>query len=165
MLKMKPANLDSDWLAAAQLLRRVTAHLNEIGSPLWAAQQVSVEGLKSSYKIEELYFILDLSDNVVGIVFLQDSDPYFWPEVQGLNSLFVHKLAIDPMHKSKGYGRTVIQLILAEAEIRRLQWVRLDCDDRQPLHAFYQANRFKLVDIKRMQQFMVARYELPTSCI
>jgi len=166
MLKIKKANLECDWLVAAQLLHRVIAHLNEIGCPLWAAQQVSIEGLKSFYKIDELYFILDFSDSVVGVVFLQDYDPYFWPEVQLLDSLFVHKLALDPLYQGKDYGRDIIQLIVAEAERRRLQWVRLDCDDRQPLHLFYQLNGFKLVDVKPMQQFMVARYELPTShCI
>lgn len=161
MLKIKQANLDNDWVAASQMLQRVAAHLSEIECPLWTAQQVSVEGLKSSYKIDELHFILDFSESVVGVVFLQETDPYFWPEVQSSDSLFVHKLAINPVRKNKGYGRDIIKLIVAEAESRRLQWLRLDCDDRQPLHIFYQNNGFKLVDIKRMQQFMVARYELP----
>ena len=161
MLKIKQANVDKEWLTAAQLLQGVTAHLNEIQCPLWVEQQVSVQGLKSSYKIEELHFIVDLSGSTVGVVFLQDSDPCFWPELQSLDSLFVHKLAVAPAYKGRCYGRHIIQLIVAEAERRGLQWVRLDCDDREPLHLFYQNNGFKLVDIKRMQQFIVARYELP----
>ena len=42
-----------DWGTASEILRDVVKWLNQRGEPLWTEEQVSVEGLKSSYRLEE----------------------------------------------------------------------------------------------------------------
>jgi GNAT superfamily N-acetyltransferase len=158
---LSKASSDIGWSQASRLLRRVAAHLRELGCALWSEYQVSIEGLRANYALDELHFIADESDRVVGVVFLQISDPYFWPEITCPDMLFLHKLAIDPLYASNGYGAMAIGLIVAEAKRRGLQWIRLDCDDREPLHRFYASKGFQLVDIKMMGEYRVARYQLP----
>lgn len=160
MIKLRRAIAIEDWQETSELLQSAVRYLHSIHSPLWSEHQVSVEGLKAIYQLDELCFFVGDQDETLGVVFLQTADPYFWPEIAVGDSLFVHKLAIDPVHKGKGYGSAALQLIMREAKARHLRCVRLDCDDREPLHRFYTGNGFKLVDIKMLQEFRVARYEL-----
>ena len=159
MIHLQNVHSEPDWNSAAKLLHRVVIHLNSIGQSLWSFDQISVEGLVRSYKNNELYFLVDDDSDHIGVVFLQETDPLFWPELQENNSLFVHKLAIEPAQFGRDYGARALELIAQEARLRKLNWLRLDCDDREPLHKFYQTTGFGLVDFKQVQGFKVARYQ------
>jgi GNAT superfamily N-acetyltransferase len=159
-MKIEPAQSESDWYTASKLLLNVVEKLNKLDKPLWTEDQISIAGLKKSYKLNELYFLTE--SETIGVVFLQESDPFFWPEVVQNNSLFVHKLAIDPRFSGAKLGQKVLQLIFLEACNRGYDWVRLDCDDRPELHKFYSDSGFALVDIKNMEEFRVARYQRAT---
>ena len=158
---LEQAKTTEDWQAASELLLDVMRDLNRQNLTLWAEDQLTLDGLKLSYKNGELY--LAKNQGVLeGVVFLQEEDPYFWPELTTQDSLFLHKLAIHPTNKGLNKGAKLIKVAEQEAIKRGLTWLRLDCDDRKPLHKFYFENGFKLVDIKRMNKFMVARYEKQT---
>ncbi len=99
--------------------------------------QVSTQGLKESYSLEDLRFLM-LNDRRIGVIFLQEFHPMFWPEINENDSLFVHKLALDPTFQGKGNGIIAVSKVLRAADDRGLSWLRLDCDDRSELHRFYQ---------------------------
>jgi GNAT superfamily N-acetyltransferase len=161
-MTIQQARSEADWGRASEILLRVVERLNQIGKPLWTENQVSVAGLQRSYQLEELHFLT--SDSCcVGVVFLQESDTLFWPEVIDRDSLYLHKLAIDTPFSGKVNGASAIEAILREADKRALSWLRLDCDDRPELHRFYQACGFELVDIKQIESFQVARYQRLTN--
>ena len=151
----------NDWIQASQILTSVVERLNRLEKPLWTTHQVSIEGLKSSYQLHELHFLKD--DALLGVVFLQKSDPYFWPEKIESNSLYIHKLAILPERSGEQLGKRAIRAILEKARLAGIKWLRLDCDDRPELHRFYQDSGFNLVDIKQMEEFRVSRYQLLTN--
>lgn len=157
MINLQKAYSEEDWSSAAKLLHSVAMQLNSIGQSLWSFDQISVAGLRRSYQNNELYFLVD--GDPIGVVFLQTADPLFWPELQENNSLFIHKLALAPDRRGCNYGAQAIELIAQEAQRRQLKWLRLDCDDRAPLHRFYQATGFELVDYKQVQGFRGARYQ------
>lgn len=154
------AETEADWAKASEMLTRVVDHLNRLGQPLWTKEQVSVAGLQRSYQLDELYFLRE--SECVGVVFLQDADVFFWPEIIERDCLYIHKLAIDPPFVSLGLGPLAIDVIIQEACKKHLNWVRLDCDDRPALHRFYQSCGFNLVDAKEIGIFRVARYQLLT---
>lgn len=161
-MDLQQAKNESDWGDAAKLLLSTVERLDRLGKSLWTENQVSVDGLRSSYRLEELYF-LSLESRRVGLVFLQETDPLFWPEIIEKDTLFIHKLAIDPTFAGNDYGLLAVLTICHEAEVRGYDWVRLDCDDRPELHHFYKRCGFDLVDIKQIENFRVARHQLPTS--
>lgn len=152
------ATIERDWETASKLLVQVVDRLNSLKRPLWAKEQVSALGLQQSYQLEELHFLVE--NNLVGLVFLQESDPLFWPEITDQDSLYIHKLAIDPARTGEQLGQKALSAIIAEASKRGFHWVRLDCDDRPELHRFYQGNGFEMIDIKQLSDFRVARYKL-----
>ena len=78
-----------DWDTASEILMDVVQWFNNKGEPVWTEEEVSVEGLKSSYKIEES-FIAYHNNKPVACMFLQESDSYHWPEVQDNSSLLTH---------------------------------------------------------------------------
>ncbi|WP_428241147.1 GNAT family N-acetyltransferase [Gynuella sp.] len=134
--------------------------MDRTNKSLWTEEQVSVNGLKNSYKLSELFFIYE--SGLAGVVFLQNSDPFFWPEVTESDSLFIHKLAVLPARSGEQLGKEALNTITDYTKERGFKWVRLDCDDRPELHNFYKRSGFALVDIKQMGKFRVSRYQLLT---
>ena len=157
---LEPAKTIEDWQAASNLLIDVMENLNRQNFALWNESQLTLDGLTRQYKGGEL-FLAKSQGKLEGVVFLQEQDSYFWPELTGKDSLFLHKLAIHPTNKGLNKGAELITLAEQEAIKRGLAWLRLDCDDRKPLHNFYQKSEFNLVDITRMGSSIVARYEKP----
>jgi GNAT superfamily N-acetyltransferase len=160
-MNIKQAKNGAEWSKASEVLLRVVQRLNRLNKPLWTEDQVSVAGLQKSYRLEDLYFLEH--SGLAGVVFLQEADPLFWPEVVETDSLYVHKLAIDPSRMGAGLGILAIEAVVQEADDRGFRWVRLDCDDRPELHSFYQCCGFEMVDIKSIGIYRVARYQLLTS--
>jgi GNAT superfamily N-acetyltransferase len=150
-----------DWKTASNLLVQVVDRLNDLERSLWTKEQVSVASLQQSYQLEELHFLVE--DDLIGLVFLQDSDPLFWPEITNQDSLYIHKLAIDPTRAGEQLGEKALSAIILEASKRGFNWIRLDCDDRPELHRFYQDNGFEMIDKKQVGDFLVARYQLQIS--
>jgi GNAT superfamily N-acetyltransferase len=147
------------WEEASCLLREVRTRLESMGAVLWTEAQTTPARLAMDYPLEQLHFLEDNSMRI-GIVVLMDHDPLFWPELEPGAALFVHKLAIHPVHCGKGLGKIALDTIVEYAGKIGHEWVRLDCDDRPALHQFYQAYGFSLVDIKPVGPFVVGRYKL-----
>ena len=144
-MNLKQTASESDWKKASDILHSVVHRLQSIGRPLWATSQVSVEGLKKSYDLSERHFIVENGQSI-GVVFLQTSDPKFWPEVSDHKSQFFHKLAIHPIYSGNKKGNAAIQLIIDYATKNGFEWVRLDCEIRKELFTFQFFN-FSFVSI------------------
>ncbi len=149
-----------DWDTASEILMDVVKWLNQMGEPLWTEEQVSVEGLKSSYRIEES-LIAQQKNRPIGCMFLLESDPYFWPEIEDGSSLFLHKLAVLREFKGKGIGNQMLEWASQYAKRRGKSWLRLDCHGGRPkLRKLYESCGFSLVDRKPLGEFDSARYEI-----
>ncbi len=159
-MRIEQATSENDWNRASKILLDVVDRLDRLGKSLWTEKQVTVNSLKDSYKLNELFFLNE--SGLAGIVFLQESDPFFWPEVTEADSLFIHKLAVLPSRSGEQLGQKALSKIIELANEKGLKWVRLDCDDRPELHEFYTDSGFTLVDIRQVEEFRVSRYQLLT---
>ena len=149
-----------DWGTASEILMDVVKWLNQKGEPLWTEEQVSVEGLESSYRIEES-LIAQQRNKPIGCMFLLESDPYFWPEIEDGSSLVLHKLAVLREFKGKGIGNQMLEWASQYAKRRGKSWLRLDCHGGRPkLRKLYESCGFSLVDRKPLGEFDSARYEI-----
>jgi GNAT superfamily N-acetyltransferase len=157
-MKLVKSKSERCWNTASSILKEVVEWLEENNSALWNLEQVSVSSLKESYNIDELYFLEENGENI-GLVFLQESDELFWPEVEDRSTLFVHKLSLREEFKSKGYGMYAMNLIKEKARAQGALYIRLDCDVRQVLISFYSACGFTIVDYKKVLEYRVARLE------
>ena len=149
-----------DWGTASEILTDVVKRLNEKGEPLWTEEQVSDEGLKSSYRIEDS-FIAHQKNKPIGCMFLLESDSFFWPEIEADSSLFLHKLAVLPELQGKGIGNKMLEWASGYTKRQGKAWLRLDCHGGRPkLRQIYEAFGFRLVDRKPLGEFDSARYEI-----
>lgn len=158
-MKLIQATNPSAWGTASEILSSTVNRLNAMGTPLWTHEQISEEVLSNSYELKELYTLVQ-DDQSLGLVFLQDADTRSWPDVNDNVSLFVHKLTIDPAFCGQGHGAKALKLIVHLGQEMKKEWVRLDCDDREPLRRFYENNGFRLVDRKKIAGLNVVRYQM-----
>ena len=128
---------------------------------MWTEDEVSAEALQSSYRIEES-FIAYHENKPIACMFLQESDSYYWPEIQDDSSMFLHKLAVLRAFKGRGVSHQMLQWTSDYATRQGKSWLRLDCDGGRPkLRQVYESFGFSLVDRGRVGEFEdVARYEL-----
>ncbi len=158
-MKLIKATGSDDFEQASLILSAVAKSLEASGQPLWTQQQVSTAELKHSYPLTSLYF-LEQDFQQVGVVFLQDRDELFWPDLpENDSSLFIHKLALHPEYRGRQLGHRALKAIAQFAREHFFDTLRLDCHrGRQKLNAFYRNFGFEFIDRQTFQGFDVARY-------
>ncbi len=103
-----------------------------------------------------------------GTLKLQFSDPDFWPEIEGTDSAFIHRLAVRRRFAGKGVSTAMLDWVRARAKSMGLRYLRLDCDARRPkLRSFYEAHGYRYHSEIRVRSFLpgkptfdAARYEI-----
>ncbi|RYY73787.1 MAG: N-acetyltransferase [Gammaproteobacteria bacterium] len=156
---LNQASSDTYWDTAENILREVVIDLDVRSKKLWTLDQIDKSELKKVYKIDELFLLTD-NLNIFGIVFIQNRDPIFWPEVSQGDSIFLHKLAVRPQYRNQDLGFKILTYVVALAKRKKIKWLRLDCDVRPELKTYYENFGFTFVDEIRIEEFRVARYQL-----
>lgn len=147
MIEIKQADTN-DISVIESILLDALNWLNEMGQPLWKAEDVKWDALAKSYRIEEFY-IASLDSKPAGCFVLLDYDPFFWPDVKKSEALFIHKLAVTKAARKQGIGNALMDYSKEEAGRRHISSVRLDCHQhRDKLRAFYEKQGFVCVDEK-----------------
>lgn len=142
--------------------------LNEMEQPLWGAEEVTWDALSKNYKIGEFYIAYS-DGKPSGCMALVDYDPFFWPDIQKGESLFIHKLAVTKTARKSGVADTLMNHFKKQGEERRVNTLRLDTHAQRPkLRAFYERHGFVFVKVKvfkgdRHTAFYV--YTLPDSIL
>ena len=150
-----------DWSTSSEILMDAAEWLNARGEPLWTEEEVSVEGLKAAYRLEES-FIAHYKSQPIGCMFLRESDSVCWPEIQDNSSLFIYKLAVLRKFKGTGVAQQILQWASEYAQRQGKSWLRVAGPaDRPKLRQVYESLGFSLVDRGAIGEFEdVARYEL-----
>jgi GNAT superfamily N-acetyltransferase len=160
-MQLTRAKIENGWKLAEQILLQVIDHLDENGKSLWHKSQVAESALKKLYQLDELYFLRSESE-AYGMAFIQCQDSVVWPEIQEEDAYYLHKLAVLPKYRGCSYGYKIIDAALNLARLHGLRYLRLDCDPRPELMAFYEAYGFVFVSVISTEQCQVVKYEIPT---
>ncbi|MCL2518524.1 MAG: GNAT family N-acetyltransferase, partial [Oscillospiraceae bacterium] len=156
-IEIKQAAAEDIPVIEAILLDTVT-WLNEMGQPLWTAEEVTWERLSKSYQIEEFY-IAYLDGLPSGCMVIMDYDPFFWPDLKKGESLIVHKLAIVKNARKAGVADALMDFFKQQGTDRGIKTIRLDTDSTRPkLRAFYERHGFDYIETRVMGRFQVAFY-------
>jgi len=99
---------------------------------------------------------------IVGAIRFQLEDQLFWPDLDGRDSAFVHRLAVRRTHAGRGVSTELLQWAVDRARSLGKRCLRLDCDaDRTRLRALYERFGFRLHSYRQVGAYYVSRYELP----
>jgi Acetyltransferase (GNAT) domain len=151
---------EADLEPAALVLRSAALRLEAAGEALWNPASFAAVTLEPMFRAGELC-VATLEENVVGVMYLQERDATFWPDVGPDESLFIHKLAVDNAVCGRCVSTALLEFARAEVLTQGKRWLRLDCANRPKLRAVYERFGFQFRDSRVVNDFHVCRYELP----
>jgi GNAT superfamily N-acetyltransferase len=142
---------ESDISVIESLLLNTVNWLNEIGQPLWGADEIKWNALSKNYRIGDFYIAYS-DGQPAGCMALVDYDPFFWPDVKKGESLFVHKLAVTKTARKTGVADTLIGFFKEKGTAYGVKTLRLDTHALRPrLRAFYERHGFVCVKVKILE--------------
>jgi GNAT superfamily N-acetyltransferase len=124
-----------------------------------------VEGELEEHRVRAeagMFVVAEADGTVVGAIRFQLEDQLFWPDLDGRDSAFVHRLAVRRSHAGQGISTALMQWAMDRARSLGKRYLRLDCDaDRTRLRALYERFGFRLHSYRQVGAYYVSRYELP----
>jgi hypothetical protein len=95
---------EADAPIAAAILREVSEWLVSEGRKLWDPDEISDADVARRARACELVIGRE-GDEAVACMYLQRSDPLFWPEAKANDALYVHRLAVRRAFAGRGNAR------------------------------------------------------------
>lgn len=169
------AATEHDLATVSSILTEAGEWLRRNGKGMWRPDETAPEAIASQVR-DGLFFLALVDGAPLGALRFQLSDPKCWPDLDGDDSAFVHRLAVR--RAAAGTGLSAAMLAWAAARARSLgrDFLRLDCDPgRAALVALYERCGFRLhsvvtlgpeavhglgCDMPAHGDFLLARYEL-----
>jgi len=115
--------------------------LDEIGEPMWTAEQIQWEYLSKTFTVSDFY-IAYLDGVPAGCAALVDYVDY-WVDMTKGESLIINKLAVKRFAKGKGVSDAIISYAKTMCTDIGVSTLRLGCpQERLKLRALYERNGF-----------------------
>jgi GNAT superfamily N-acetyltransferase len=136
---------EADAPVAASILREVSEWLVARGRKLWDPDEISDEDVARHARAGELVIGRE-GDKAVACMYLQRSDPFFWPQANADEALYVHRLAVRRAFAGQGLAPEMLEWAATEARRLCLPFIRLDTELRPSLMSLYENAGFICVD-------------------
>jgi GNAT superfamily N-acetyltransferase len=108
------------------------------------------------------FFIAEVDGEPAGAVRFQLEDQLFWPDLQGDDSAFIHRLVVRRRYKGIGVSTTLMEWAVARARSMGKRFLRLDTDASRPkLRELYERFGFQFHSFREVGPYYVARYLYP----
>ena len=108
-----------------------------------------------------MFVVAEIEGQVVGALRFQLEDRLFWPDLEGSDSAFVHRLAVRREFAGRGVSTALLEWAMDRAHALGKRFLRLDCDaERGRLRDFYERFGFRLHSYRQVGAYYVSRYEL-----
>lgn len=149
----------------SSILLEAAQWLEAEGMPMWRPEFLRPDRVGPDIAAG-LFVLAREGAEPAGTFKFQLSDPIFWPELDGDDSAFVHRLAVRREFAGRGVSTAMLDWARERARSLGRSYLRLDCDARRPrLRAFYERNGFIHHSELRVmgeagQWFECARYEV-----
>lgn len=138
---------EADAAVAAAILREVSEWLITQGRKLWDPDEISDEDVARHARAGELVIGRE-REEPVACMYLQGSDPLFWPEAKSGDAFYVHRLAVRRAFAGRGFAREMLDWAVTVARRLGRPFVRLDTELRPSLLRLYEEADFVRVDAK-----------------
>jgi GNAT superfamily N-acetyltransferase len=108
-----------------------------------------------------MFVVAEVDGRMAGAMRFQLEDRLFWPDLDGVDSAFVHRLAVKRAFAGQGISTALLEWAVDRARTLGKRYLRLDCDaERSRLRAFYERFGFRLHSYRQVGSYFVSRYEL-----
>jgi GNAT superfamily N-acetyltransferase len=108
-----------------------------------------------------MFVVAEVDGRTAGAMRFQLEDRLFWPDLDGSDSAFVHRLAVKRAFSGQGISTALLEWAVSRARTLGKRYLRLDCDaERSRLRALYERFGFRLHSYRQVGSYYVSRYEL-----
>lgn len=150
---------------AGALVERLTEAASWVeqldGTTMWIEGELDRDLVRSEAEAGQ-FVVAELDGRIVGAMRFQLEDPLFWPDIEGSDSAFVHRLAVSRAHAGRGLSTELLQWAVDRARALGKSYLRLDCDaDRPRLRVLYERFGFRFHSFRQVGAYYVSRYEFP----
>jgi predicted N-acetyltransferase YhbS len=130
------------------------------GTIMWVEGELETARLRAEADAG-MFVVAEVDGRVAGAVRFQLEDRLFWPDLDGSESAFVHRLAVKRAFAGQGISTALLEWGVSRARTLGKRYLRLDCDaERSRLRAFYERFGFRLHSYRQVGSYYVSRYEL-----
>jgi len=130
------------------------------GTTMWVEGELEEQRGRSEAEAG-LFVVAEIDGQVVGAIRFQLEDRLFWPDLDGSDSAFVHRLAVRRANAGQGISTALLHWAVDRARSLGKRYLRLDCDaDRPRLRDLYERFGFRLHSYRQVGAYFVSRYEL-----
>lgn len=159
-LVIRPAT-GADAAAIVDVLKEAAQWVEALdGSTMWVEGELDASRVGAEVAAA-MFVVADRHGQVVGAMRFQLEDTLFWPDLEGDDSAFIHRLAVRRAHAGRGLSTGLLEWAVDRARALGKSYLRLDCDaERTRLRALYERFGFRLHSYRQVGAYYVARYEL-----
>jgi GNAT superfamily N-acetyltransferase len=130
------------------------------GTTMWVEGELEEPRIRAEAEAG-MFVVAAVEGEVVGAIRFQLEDRLFWPDLEGTDSAFVHRLAVRRANAGQGISTALLQWAADQARLLGKRYLRLDCDaDRTRLRALYERFGFRLHSYRQVGAYYVSRYQL-----
>jgi GNAT superfamily N-acetyltransferase len=130
------------------------------GTIMWVEGELEEDRIRAEVEAG-MFVVAEIGGHVAGALRFQREDRLFWPDLDGRDSAFVHRLAVRRAFAGQGVSTALLEWTVDRARALGKRYLRLDCDaERSRLRAFYERFGFRLHSYRQVGSYYVSRYEL-----
>lgn len=130
------------------------------GTTMWVEGELDEDRVRAE-AAAGMFVVAEGEEGIVGAMRFQLEDQLFWPDIDGRDSAFLHRLAVRRSQAGRGISSVLLQWGVDRARALGKRYLRLDCDaDRLRLRELYERFGFTWHSYRQVGAYYVARYEL-----
>ena len=130
------------------------------GTTMWVEGELDEHRIRSEVEAG-LFVVAEIDGHIAGAMRFQLEDRLFWPDLDGHDSAFAHRLAVRRGYAGQGISTALLRWAVERARSLGKRYLRLDCDaERSRLRALYERFGFRLHSFRQVGAYYVSRYEL-----
>jgi GNAT superfamily N-acetyltransferase len=151
----------ADMRVIAEILTEAAKWVEELdGTIMWVEGELEEPRVRAEADAG-MFVLAEVDGRVAGAMRVQLEDRLFWPDLDGADSAFVHRLAVRRAFAGQGISTMLIQWAVDRARDLGKTYLRLDCDaERIRLRALYERFGFRLHSYRQVGAYYVSRYQL-----
>jgi GNAT superfamily N-acetyltransferase len=153
--------LPTDATTVQEMLEEAARWVNALGVVMWDEGEL-VPGRVDREIAAGQFFIAEIAGDAAGVVRFQLEDRLFWPDLEGDDSAFIHRLVVRRRYKGHGVSTALMQWAVSRARSIGKSYLRLDTDASRPkLRQLYEGFGVQFHSFRQVGAYYVARYKYP----
>ena len=149
----------ADTPLVEDMLLEAARWVDALGVVMWDEGELRREEIDADVAAG-MYRIAEVDGVAAGAIRFQLEDRLFWPDLDGNDSAFVHRLVVRRAFKGDGVSTALLAWAVEHTRASGKRWLRLDCDaERTKLRKLYEGFGFRFHSYRQVTSYYVARYE------